>query len=286
MTDTVLETVLEVPKHPGEDTTLQADFGEAVPEGYSITSASVSEKDMTGATPNPSILLGVAAIATPLVRQKVTGGLADQDYWVVITGVDNASPNPGRYIQRFLLKVRETVPVRATIITSGLTQNSYVTLVQANTYFRSHLDRDAWFAATEIARAAAIVQAAKDIDALPFAEDRAVVGWSLADPTKLAQPMQFPRSYTYDANGVDIIPQEVLDAQCEQALWVISHGDRGMRREQMRIEGVASVFGRQITGETLGKPAMPLGHPLARIGPEARRLLMKHLNLTIRMVRT
>lgn len=87
--------------------------------------------------------------------------------------------------------------------------NSYVSLDEANTYFSERLGADYWATLEDSQKEKALITATKKIDRLPF------TGYK-QDP---CQPLQFPRYYYNTCgNKTAIVPQQIKDAVCEEAL--------------------------------------------------------------------
>jgi hypothetical protein len=88
----------------------------------------------------------------------------------------------------------------------------YVSLAQATDYFAARLGADAWTEASEASRIAALLTATKAIDRQRYTGAKTVA----------AQALAFPRTGLTDherlAVATDVVPQDVQDAQCEEAL--------------------------------------------------------------------
>lgn len=90
----------------------------------------------------------------------------------------------------------------------------YVTIDEANAYFATRLDAQAWERADDLTRQAALVTATRRIDM-----------------------QRLRRRWT----GPDDAPQAVKDACCEEALALISRTAEDKLRESMQAQGVTSV---------------------------------------------
>lgn len=100
--------------------------------------------------------------------------------------------------------------------------NSYVSVDEATDYFSLSLNADDWTAASATEKAAALVTAARAIDRQPL-KGRKYDWWT-------PQEMAFPRyveAYLQNSSLANIlaVPQEVKDAQCEEALTLLQHGN-------------------------------------------------------------
>lgn len=107
--------------------------------------------------------------------------------------------------------------------------NSYIDLNDANAYFADMLDAGEWEAANDATKEKALVTATRNID-----RER-IIGKKYSDD----QPLQFPRL----TDGA-IIPQVVMDACCEEALFLLKMTSYQKKRETDHALG--------IVGETIG----------------------------------
>ena len=104
--------------------------------------------------------------------------------------------------------------------------NSYINLANADVYFGTRLFSDVWTEASDLDKTKALIQAARTLDNF--------IAWHgvKADPDNT---MQWPQVGVYDyevVDGVvteveivDIVPTEVVTAQCELAIYLLG-GDR------------------------------------------------------------
>lgn len=101
---------------------------------------------------------------------------------------------------------------------SSATANSYVALEQADDYFNGRFGADGWFEYTEAQKQQLLVTATRDIDITTF-------GGMKSDED---QALEWPRNMLQDRQGRTIvgIPQKLIEATCELALWKWSEGDR------------------------------------------------------------
>jgi hypothetical protein len=133
------------------------------------------------------------------------------------------------------------------------TADSYVSVSYANTYFNERIFSDTWLniasnststLGTVARKENLLKQATREIDrALRFHENKYYLGDIGADDY---QALQFPRSSNIDADGALYVPDEIKDATCEQALWIMERGGK-------RTDANGLVIDRQlISGEALG----------------------------------
>ena len=108
----------------------------------------------------------------------------------------------------------------ASLVTVGI--NSYVTTEEVDAYAALSVNGSDWVNATQSEKDAAIVSAARAIDRQPL-KGRKYDYWT-------PQTMAFPR-YIEDYNSYatmisdTTIPQQVKDAQCEEALALFAHAN-------------------------------------------------------------
>ena len=114
------------------------------------------------------------------------------------------------------------------------TANSYVSVAYANTYFETREYSQSWsniltsstgtLGATE-RKERLLRQATRELDRnIRFNENKYYGGDLNATDY---QALEFPRTSCLDANSDLYIPYEVMDATCEQALWIL---ERAMKK--------------------------------------------------------
>jgi hypothetical protein len=98
--------------------------------------------------------------------------------------------------------------------------NTYISLVDADTYFESRVDVSSWSGSTDGEKNISLAHACRVLDSY--------VDW-LGFPSDDDQALAWPRSdVSYEKNGYeyfidsDEIPAQVIDAQCELALILVS----------------------------------------------------------------
>lgn len=119
----------------------------------------------------------------------------------------------------------------------GEDANSYVTLAEADTYMGERLHTEAWDAADEenATKEKALLMACRHLERLRCHE---AGGPAYTSPY---QALTFPRVRDTDPDAGDyIIPDPVKDAQCEEALALLSHGQESERRARLQESGVES----------------------------------------------
>ncbi|MDF2884738.1 MAG: hypothetical protein K0R54_5308 [Clostridiaceae bacterium] len=164
------------------------------------------------------------------------------------------------------------------IITVG--QNSYVNITDAQTYFDSRLFADTWTNAIEDDKVKALIMASKKIDRQPLRGKKIDIN----------QIMEFPRMlYSYEPRHYGIynmnvntkqynygpgwyiqesVPQEVLDATCEEALALLQYGNS--KRIALQKQGVTA-FNLSGMSESLK------GDTIRFLSQEAKELLTEFL---------
>lgn len=106
--------------------------------------------------------------------------------------------------------------------TSGhASANSFVTMTEAEAYFDARLTADRWNATTESDKIRALIEATREISALPYQGSRSTSTQALSWPREYAPDPDVSLSdltddYPYYPDTE--VPQRVKDAQCEYAL--------------------------------------------------------------------
>jgi len=110
----------------------------------------------------------------------------------------------------------------------GSTANSYVTIEAAEAYFAGRVGAEAWMNATADQKERALITAARGLERLRWPGVKSNAG----------QALSWPR---IGAHGVedDAIPTAIRDAQCEEALALLT--PEVVRRRQLRAAGVTDV---------------------------------------------
>lgn len=96
--------------------------------------------------------------------------------------------------------------------------NSYVSLADANTYFAGRFGADAWTAASDADKTRGLLTAARTLDALLLKGEKYAYLQTMAFP-RLLRSDRFGEYLTQPSGTV---PSEVIAAQCEEALALVS----------------------------------------------------------------
>ena len=155
---------------------------------------------------------------------------------------------------------------------SGPNSNSYVTLAEAESYFAARLHAASWISAANDLKAQALITACRHIESCRLRVDRHVS--TMFRPVWTDQALSFPRLRDVDASGAYIIPPRVSDAQCEEALALLSFGAEQERRAALQAGGVTSFSTEGLSeGYGNGAPSHPVVSAQARIllGPYIQR---------------
>ena len=165
--------------------------------------------------------------------------------------------------------------ISATI--AGATSNSYVTLAETEAYFAARLHAEAWETATDADKEKALLTSCRHLEACrirvsrkPF--DLSGVTYDPLAPSDIDQALSFPRKKDKDAAGNFAIPKAIKEAQCEEALAVLAHGQEQERRRALQAAGVTSF---SVDGLTESYGASGAMNPLE--SAEARNLLAPYL---------
>ncbi len=114
------------------------------------------------------------------------------------------------------------------------TANSYVTLDEAESYFVERWRSNAWSDANDADKEKALLTACRHLERLRYWEGNRS---AFTDPR---QRLCFPRVIDTDIAGAYVVPQAVKDAQCEEALALLSTGAEHERRRALQASGVKS----------------------------------------------
>jgi len=169
------------------------------------------------------------------------------------------------------------MPINLTVGT-----NTYISAVDAETYFDTRLFADAWTAASADDKAKALIMATKALDRLTLKGRK-------KDTT---QGLEFPRCYSYDTRNLpgdsgfasfpddgwyceQEVPQVVCDAACEEALALLASGNDP--RRVMQRAGVKS-YSLGSLSETFADGAVATASSKrGLISEEARSLMRPYL---------
>ncbi|MFB3880946.1 MAG: DnaT-like ssDNA-binding protein [Armatimonadota bacterium] len=132
----------------------------------------------------------------------------------------------------------------------GLQSNSYVSLAEAEAYFAARLRAEAWSASSEADKEKALLTACRRIEAhrlqvrrRPYLypgepADTLDRRYDWLAPLNADQALSFPRRRDQDHTGAYAVPQQVREAQCEEALALLSRGAESERRHALQAAGV------------------------------------------------
>jgi len=137
--------------------------------------------------------------------------------------------------------------------------NSYVTVEEADAYFVNTLQSEDWNKYDTSTKEKALITATRQIDRLPFADKK----------LDLYQNLEFPRVSTNLA-FTDGIPDAVIYATCEQALFLLKGGSK---RQELQQQGVKSYS----LGDLSETFADNLSDAQKTICPEALAYLRRYL---------
>lgn len=129
------------------------------------------------------------------------------------------------------------------------TANSYVSVSEANTYFNSRENSDAWLniasstngTAANTRKENLLKMATREIDNTYRYHDTKYYNGIRGEAQY--QALQFPRADNTDSDGNLIIPYEIQDATCEQALWIMERTGKRTSEDGAVIE--KSVIGSE-----------------------------------------
>lgn len=167
--------------------------------------------------------------------------------------------------------------------------NSYISVVNATTYFTTRLYSTAWTSASADDKTASLLMACRNINRLRFKGVK----------KNASQTLDFPRCYCSQSFGNQLeeavinlpedfgigwfceaaVPQAVIDAQCEEALALLAYGNDTRRRLQQA--GVRS-FSLGSLSESYGSPVSNITAGLQSV--EAKDLLREYLAGAVVMI--
>lgn len=113
---------------------------------------------------------------------------------------------------------------------SGSSANTYVTTAEADEYFAAHFSTaktSVWSGLESHQKVTLLRLACSIIETLPFHDGS--VGPAVWD-----QALQFPRTEDY-ADNAYAVPQVVKDAQCEQAIYLLTADEAAMTAQMQGI---------------------------------------------------
>lgn len=158
--------------------------------------------------------------------------------------------------------------------------NSYVDVTNATAYLSERLFSDAWDNATTDDQVKALIMASKKIDRQPLRGKKVAINQVMEFPRMLYsyEPRHYgeyninvsTKQYNYGPGWYiqNSVPQEVLDAACEEALALLQFGNS--KRIDLQKQGVRA-FSIGGMSETLS------GNTIKFLSQEARELLQPYL---------
>jgi hypothetical protein len=166
---------------------------------------------------------------------------------------------------------------------AGEDANSYVTAEEAETYFGERLRTEAWDDAPDADQEKALLMACRHIEACRLDVNRRPPGTGLAildplSPLSATQRLSFPRQRDLDQDGDHAVPQPVKDAQCEEALALLSQGGDAERRRQLQAQGVRS-FSVDGLSETYDASGASGASQYPLVSQEAMQLLLPYMRM-------
>lgn len=164
-------------------------------------------------------------------------------------------------------------------LTITVNENTYISLDDAEEYFKTRLNNSVWEEATNTQKKKALVTATRHIDYHSF------IGRKV-DPD---QPLKFPRVFTkkispfykYDDKlDSDSLPQELLDATCEEAIALLSKDNKTEKKLRSGIES-ESIEDTSRSYNTDVMKSVRNGRGI--VSPEAKSLLRGFIKSTARL---
>jgi len=140
---------------------------------------------------------------------------------------------------------------------------TYGTYITANTYFEGRLHTLAWDEAASAEKTVALTEATQRIDRLRFSGTK----------VESDQDLEFPRYYGDEAEGDEVIPNDIKIACYEIAMALLDGVDPDLELEDMSVvsQGYSSV-------RIVKSPIVPRDHIAAGIpSPTAWRFLKPYL---------
>lgn len=175
-------------------------------------------------------------------------------------------------------------------VTLTVGTNAYISLEDAVTYFNERLHVDVWDSATEDNKSRSLIMATRHIDRLHLSGRK----------KDYSQALAFPRCYppglfslieyvgnlpepAGDGYVCDLtIPQVVIDACCEQALFLLELTDYELYRNKQHVLGIV---GGSVgsANEYAGQSQAQTNRKSTVICTEARELLRSYLTGSVRI---
>lgn len=177
----------------------------------------------------------------------------------------------------------------------GSASNSYVTMAEANTYFTNHYltaKKTLWNTLGGPQKESVLKRACQLLETLLVLDDQlstgrlpvALVvdlGYDLSvHRSEYNQRLQFPRNLDVDLTGAPFVPQEVKDAQCEQAVYMLAFDDTTLITLQQGIVEEAVTAGAVKSYTKYSEGMAP-----SYLSPQVIELMRQYLRPTSRLRR-
>lgn len=249
-----------------EGVELDYTFVDAAGNARDISAATV--KTITIVTPDGASNAYTAAFFTNGSDGKikyVVSVIGQVGLWKYRGTYETASGSyPGEWVEFY---VREPSPVDATW--GGDSANSYISVVSANAFITSSIvDSSAWTDSTIMQRAAALIEATRDIDSHDYLGCRYYSDQMLLFPREFSG--QFPWNRTIGPNNFSTeqtrMQTAVEQATCYQALSILRKGGRDTHQERI-LSGIERF--KQVAGQAEEDITYRSGGSSSRLCPDA-----------------
>lgn len=175
--------------------------------------------------------------------------------------------------------------------------DSFVSLTEADTYFENHWDIDKsneWANLANLTKEIVLKQATSLINGLCFWDSPVPVNYSnginlrlvTVTPYEINQSLKFPRNIDLDENGDPFIPESVIQATCEQDIFLVMSVNEAAI--QSRMQGI--IYDRVAAGSVEveqrfeGKMS-PSDIASSTFSPICRMLLEKYIRKSNKLTR-
>jgi hypothetical protein len=162
-----------------------------------------------------------------------------------------------------------------------MASGSYITIQEAVEYFKDRIFSEVWDNADPIDRQKAIVTATRQIDRHPLKGRKANPDQTLQFPRAFVTGSLERRERRFDlgpTNGwaQETVPQEVKDACCEQAIFLLAQTEYERDRARQNVYGILEE-GVGTAIDTMDLMAVRQNRRRTILCPEARELLLPYL---------
>ena len=170
------------------------------------------------------------------------------------------------------------IPASGSSVVLTADVNTYVTLAEADAYMDGRLNAGAWTAASVDDKARALITATRDLGNLTLKFRKTVPTQTLDFPRWVpVGPSSNDWPFSYATYNPSVVPPEVKDSECEEALALLKYGSS--ERANLQAQGVTSI--------TLGKMQESYA-PKSRHGllsPDAHRMMQPWIAGAVRIQR-